>query len=452
MFVINLLSLKIKYVFFILYLLYIDFYLSIIEVITMIKQIFKLHNFIFIRLTVFFIYSIITIFLYYVFLKIFTIILPLGILNTFLSVIGLFLIMIPIISIFEKVILNNIELVQLYYLRNNTGLTLKDTAKNFKDVLFESFSNFNFYLNLFSNLNAVNRILREDLCSISASDIKPYFRYSFLFEFRSNFIFKFIFDTISNNLITSVLFYNVKMDSELDIKDYAKGIIFYHRIFYRLLQNSLKGIVLLNFLAMTLYSLIYIIIIFNSSNILGSIGITTLLLIIFYKFFFKFILNNYVIYILYDLCASNISETNDVNDEPEISTNEVEELNNDIPNLEYKQNLSDIPFSINKNKLFEQHSKDTTDLSILLNKWKTNVTNNTDNDKDKGTHNKAEHTVFVFDKTELQKAYETKSNKYNDNIDSTYIEGDISKIENTDFMIEDLQLEIERLNIDFFIK
>lgn len=347
-----------------------------------------------------------------------------------------------------------IDFMQVYYSydpnQDISLLTFSTLLHEFMQALKSIFEKDNCYLKLVANLKRANTAMQEKLYDT----IKESNPYSYLLEFRSNFLFKFLFDRITNNIVICIFFYVVKTDSDLTLEDYAKGAVFYHKIFQSLLTATFKVVTLISTIAFISYTitLLLILITFHSFAILPFF-------FIFHAMIISFVLNIYIL--------SSLTKLTTHDEEYKPETDEITEENYDITDpitstpesdiakqsVKRKSSLSDIAkvksndtnadFLI-PNKLSSLQSTGQSGLNSLLAQWKNN---NNSPKEETVTQVKSAHKYFTLDEEQLK---QVTSPKNSDCHDSANVSN--AQISHEDFfLISDISTEAKKLSIDFLL-
>lgn len=346
-----------------------------------------------------------------------------------------------------------LDFMQVYYSydpnQNISLLPFRILLCEFMQALKSIFEKDNCYLKLVSNLKRANTAMQEELYdTLEESNL-----YSYLLEFRSNFLFKFLFDRITNNIVICTFFYVVKTDSDLTLEDYAKGAVFYHRIFPFLLTATFKVISLTSTIAFISYTLIFllILIVFHNFAILPFF-------FIFHAMILSFVLNFYILSSLTKLITTNVEKSN-IEEKRDNSITSIDELiESDIakqsmqsvkrkPSLsdiaKVKQNNTNAEFSIS-DKLSSLQNTGQSGLNSLLTQWKNN---NNSHKEETVPQVKSAHKYFSLDEEQLKQMTSPKNSDCHD-----YAEVSNTQISHEDFfLISDISSETKKLNIDFLL-
>lgn len=410
------------------------------------KQFLQIKNFFILRVILFLFLSISSILLF----KFIQFLIPMKLIA---SLMGL-CIAIAVAYFLSNILQAILDFMQVYYSydpnQNIFLLPFRILLCEFMQALKSIFEKDNCYLKLVSNLKRANTAMQEELYdTLEESNL-----YSYLLEFRSNFLFKFLFDRITNNIVICTFFYVVKTDSDLILEDYAKGAVFYYRIFPFLLTATFKVISLTSTIAFISYTLIFllILIVFHNFAILPFF-------FIFHAMILSFVLNFYILSSLTKLITTNVEKVNIQEKIEEKSDNFVTPLDKLVegdvakqsmkrkPSLsdiaKVKQNNTNAEFSIS-DKLSSLQNTGQSGLNSLLTQWKNN---NNSHKEETVPQVKSAHKYFSLDEEQLKQMTSPKNNGCYDSTDVSN-----AQISHEDFfLISDISTETKKLNIDFLL-
>ena len=364
---------------------------------------------------------------------------------------------IPIAYFLSSILQAILDFMQVYYSydpnQDISLLTFSTLLCEFIHALKSIFEKDNCYLKLVSNLKRANTAMQEELYGTLEKNNS----YSYLLEFRSNFLFQFLFDRITNNIVICTFFYVVKTDSDLTLEDYAKGAVFYHRVFPFLLTATFKVISLTSTIAFIIYTIIFLLflIAFHSFAILPFF-------FIFHAMILSFILNFYILSSLNKLIIVNVEKTNiqeKIEEKRDNSITSIDDLiesdiaKQSMQSVKRKSSLSDIAkvkqndtnteFSIS-DKLSSLQSTGQSGLNSLLTQWKKN---NNSHKEETVPQVKSAHKYFSLDEEQLKQIISPSYSDCND-----YTEVSNTQISHEDFfLISDISSVTKKLNIDFLL-
>lgn len=342
--------------------------------------------------------------------------------------------------------------MQIYYTydpsQEDSALTFTTFLQEFIQAIKSLFEKDNCYLKLLSNLKRADSYMKEKLYDSLEEDNL----YTYLLEYRSNFLFKYFFDNITNKILICTFFYVVKTDSDLELEDYAKGTVFYYKVFPYLFTATFKADILMNFVVTIFYIIIFLILLLTFHTF-----ISLPFFLVFHKIIFFFAVNHYVLSFLEKTCESkeDVEETADTEQECDNTTNSVDTIlegdiaEQSIPCVKAKSSLSDIAkvksndFTMS-NKLSSFTNEGQSNLNSLLNQWKNN--NNTSKE-DALPQMKSAHKYFKLDEEKLQQMTNCNNDDYQD---SSNVQ-DIQILPKDLFAISDLSMETKNLDIDFLL-
>ena len=346
-----------------------------------------------------------------------------------------------------------IDFMQIYYLFDSNQdihkLSLDTLTRQFFQAIKSLFEKDNCYLKLIANLYRANSTIKENLYE-NFDENNPY---SYLLEFRTNFLFKFLFDNMINQILLCTFYYVVITDSDLELEDYAKGVIFYYRIFPYLTATTLKNIALVHFIAFIFYILLSLslLMLFHNFYILFPL---TVFAFTFHRILICSLSSLFVTSYLANIIPKKF-EPYDISDNDhdkipfslDIKIEGNTELE-DTSKLVIKSSLSAIAKTKSvesaPNSVQSSQTISTLGLNSLLSQWKNNQisTNEASSLKVKSTHK-----YFKLDEEQLR--YITS---YSDNSNETTIFSNREQEEYKNlFIIDDIYTDVKILKIDFLL-
>lgn len=406
----------------------------------MLKQFLRLKKFFILRILFSCLLFIISIFIF----KSVRLLIPI----TFLSTLTEFCIVILFIYFSSKVLLPIIDFMQIYYCYDsNKNISFTTLIRQVLQALKSLFERDNCYRKLIAQLVKADTIMKEKLYE-GIDENNPYF---YLLEFRSNSAFQYVFDRLTNNILTCTFYYVVVTDSDLTLEDYAKGAVFYSRVFPFLFSSTLKSVILIHIIPFIFYIILSLIIHHN-------IALLFIFLFVFHRIVICSVKDIFVASCLYNLTEpSNEVHENNNPLEPYNETHEnnnpnksfIETQSNDsqtenITPIKIKSSLSDIARTNSDFSIPKQINTGNASLSNMLSQWK--------NSKDSSEKNtllqvKGVHKYFKLDNEQMKNLTNYKEELLQDNL----VVSNAQIPDKNLFTINDIFTEIKELDIDFLL-
>lgn len=406
----------------------------------MLKQFLRLKKFFIIRILFSFFFFILSIFI----IKLVQFFLPVVFLGTLTG----FCIAAIFFHFLSRVLLSVLDFMQIYYCyESNQNIPFCTLLKQIMQALKSLFEKDNCYLKLIRNLMKADTFMKDKLYE-DIEESNPYF---YLLEFRSNSVFQYVFDRFTNSILTCTFYYIIVTDSDLTLEDYAKGAIFYRRVFPLLFSSVIKSAALTHFISVAVSIILLLIIHHNITFIL-------IFFFVFHRMILCAVKDMFVIFYLSELTeSSNEAHENDNSIEPSNETqendnstepsNEVQDIDSpteDTTPFKIKSSLSDIARANSDFSMPKQVNTENTSLSSMLNQWRKNNNNKDSSNEDTLLKRKDAHKYFKLDNEQMKNLTNYKEEPLQDN----------SVVSNNDknlFTIDDISTEIKELDVDFLL-